>query len=111
MVPPPDPRFPGVLQAIGLVLLFLLLEVLLQGLLMVGLGVRVPSPAVQAGIVTTACAVVLWVALRRRGEGPRAAFPLRPVGAPLLGAITLTILGGTIVMSEADNLLRALLPP
>ncbi|MGH7674850.1 MAG: lysostaphin resistance A-like protein, partial [Gemmatimonadales bacterium] len=42
---------------------------------------------------------------------PRAAFPLRPVGAPLLGAITLTILGGTIVMSEADNLLRALLPP
>ncbi|MGH7644923.1 MAG: lysostaphin resistance A-like protein, partial [Gemmatimonadales bacterium] len=107
----PDPRFPSLPQAIGLVLLLLLLEVLLQGIAMLALGARLPSPAVQAGVVVAASAVVLWVALRRRGEGPRQAFPLRPVGAPLLGAITLTILGGTVVMSEADNLLRSLLPP
>ncbi len=106
-----DPRFPSLPQAIGLVLLLLLLEVLLQGAAMLVLGVRLPSPAVQAGVVVAACAVVLWIAIRRRGEAPREAFPLRAAGAPLLAAITLTILGGTIVMSEADNLLRALLPP
>jgi hypothetical protein len=98
-------------QAIGLVLLLLLLEVLFQGVASVALGVRLPSPGAQAGVVVVSCVLVLWIALRQRGETPRQAFPLRPVRASLLAAITLTILGGSIVLSEADNLLRAVLPP
>ena len=64
------------------------------------------------GLVTLlAGTITAIVASRRRGVGIAESYALRRVPAGLLLAVTVTVFGLSILLSEADNLLQTVLPP
>lgn len=101
-------------QALGLLVLFWVLQLLVSGVIGV-MGSLLPlapdHPAVLGAASLIAAGVVCWVGLRRRGGSRAGTFPLRSVRLALLAAVTVTVLGLSIVLSEADNLLQTVLPP
>jgi membrane protease YdiL (CAAX protease family) len=113
-VAPRDDRFPGWWQAVGLLAVFLLLQLGL-GLAMVGvwpaLFLEADDPGVQGVIALVAGGVVAWVGWRRRGGPAGATYPMVRVPAALLIAVVVTVTGMSILLSEADNWLRSVLPP
>jgi membrane protease YdiL (CAAX protease family) len=103
-------RYPGWWQAVGLLALLLLLQ-LLFGLVALTAGPGADHPALAGLGALLSGGLVAWYGSRRRGGSLAAAFALKRVSAALLGAVTITIAGLSIVLSEADNALRAVLPP
>src|SRR5688572_2744650 len=75
------------------------------------LPVAPDHPALLGAASLIAAAVVCWVGWSRRRGPLGATFPLQAVSLALLGAVTVTVLGLSIVLSEADNLLQTVLPP
>jgi len=107
-------RYPSIAQAIGLLALFVGLEILLSvvaGVLEEVLGFPAEHPAVHAAVALSAAAITLRRGLRKAGTSFRGAFPFRRVDASLLLPMALTIIGLLVLGSEADNLLRLALPP
>jgi len=94
--------------------LFWVLQVLVGGVISVAgdvLPVAPDHPALLGAASLLAAAGVCLVGWRRRGGPLLATFPLRSVSLALLGAVTVTVLGLGILLSEADNLLQTVLPP
>jgi len=114
MSPGTTTGYPTILQAIGLVVLLLLLQVVLAlpiGLLAVVFGTSlVMHPVVLAVVnVVTFGAVLAWGYWK--AKVPRSdLIPLAPIRWALLLPMGLTVLGASILLSEADNVLRVFLP-
>jgi membrane protease YdiL (CAAX protease family) len=57
-----------------------------------------------------AAAGVCWMGWRQRGGALEATYSLRPVPLQMLVAVTVTVLGLSVVLSEADNVMQRFLP-
>lgn len=111
---PTHQGYPSGWQAIGLLALLLLLQ-LLVGLALLAARPVLPlspeHPGVQGVVALVAGIAVAWYGWRRRGGPLAATYSLAPVPAALLAAVALTVAGLGILLSEADNALRSVLPP
>src|SRR5919106_1377570 len=109
-----DHTFPSLGQAIGLLAVFLLLQLALYGALVVARPV-LPLPPDHPGMtglmILLAGGVVIWYGWSRRGGAPDETYPLAPAPAALFAGAACTVVGLGIVVSEADNALRSVLPP
>lgn len=110
----PAPRaYPGFWQAVRLLLLALGVSVVAQGALLAlkRVGVDPGHPGAQAGASLLTFAVVVAWGIRRSGSTGRDVLPLRPVPLTILAPMAVAVLGVGVLLSEADNLLRTVLPP
>jgi membrane protease YdiL (CAAX protease family) len=110
----PVPRaYPGIGQAVLLLLLALGVSVVAQGALLAleQIGLDPGHPGAQAGASLFTFATVVAFGIRRSGLAWRNVLPLRPVPLSLLAPMAVAVLGVGILLSEADNLLRSVLPP
>ncbi len=106
-------HYPNIKQALVLILLFLGLQVVLGiPLALLSLFLKFPTthPAALAVVNVAAFGGVVWWGLRKSRASFGSVFPLTPVSLPLLGAVAMTILGMSILVSEADNLFRLIVP-
>jgi membrane protease YdiL (CAAX protease family) len=105
--------YPGPLQALGLVLGVLLLQVVIGGAIGVlgprmGLGLPLAASIGLANLC--AFGVVIWWGVRASRLPAGRVLPFRAVGPAVYLALALTVLGLGIVASELDNLVRWALP-
>lgn len=108
------PRYPSGWQAIGLLVILLLLQLGFSAVLIVArpvVAIDAEHPGAQGAVALLAGIVTAWYGWRRRGGRLTATYPLTPVPTALLGAVVLTVAGLGILLSEADNALRVVLPP
>ena len=102
--------YPGIFQAIGLLILLLLLLIGLGAIIDTLEFFQEESLIISAGNTISFAIILAWGTKKSRvpfGE----IFPMRPFPAPLLIPMGLVILGISIVGSELDNVFRAILPP
>ncbi len=107
--------YPGFLQALGL----LLLVVIVQGIAALpfelagseGGPFDTERPGVLAAINLVAFGVVVAWAFRKTGAPWDDVFPAKRVAWGVLGLVVLTMVGESIVLSEVDNLTRLWFPP
>ena len=111
----PEPAFPTVLHAVGLLLLVLIFQALIAiPFEMVELEEGTPlsrHPGSLATINLLAFGAVLAWATRRTGAGLRDVYPLEVIGMGRLVLIAALILGSSILLSDIDNLVRSSFPP
>jgi hypothetical protein len=112
-VTPSPPAYPGIGQAVRLLLLALGVSVGAQGALLAleQIGLDPGHPGAQAGASLVTFAIVVAYGIRRSGAAWRDVLPLGPVPLSLLAPMAIAVLGVGILLSEADNLLRTVLPP
>ena len=112
-VAPAPTAYPGIKQAILLLLLALVVGVVAQGglLALKQVGVDPGHPGAQAGATLCTFAVVVAFGVRRSGVAWREVLPLGAVPLSLLAPMVVAVFGVGILLSEVDNLLRAVLPP
>ena len=105
--------YPGIKQAVLLLLLALGVSLVAQGgLIALGqIGVDPRHPGAQAGATLFTFAVVVAFGIRRTGAPWREVLPLAPIPLSLLAPMAVGVLGVGILLSELDNVLRAVLPP
>jgi membrane protease YdiL (CAAX protease family) len=74
---------------------------------------RIPPdhPIAQGVAVLLAGILVAWFGWRRRGGPFSATYPFTGIPGRLIAAVVLTVAGLSILLSEADNALRTVLPP
>ena len=68
-------------------------------------------PAIASLISVIAFGLILMRGLKRANTSFREICPLVPIRLPLLFPMALAVIGTSILISEADNLLRTFLPP
>jgi uncharacterized protein len=103
------PPYPGIGQAIGLLLLLFLLQVVASSpLAMFGLGYH-PLAVGCVSLVTFAI-IVAW-GIRKTRASFSEVIPLRAVRVSLLGAMFVAVVGFSVVISEVTNVLQSFLPP
>lgn len=107
-------HYPGIRQAIWLLVLVSLLIVLLSifvGILGEVIDVSLGEhPAVVAVVNLIAIGVILMQGLKKTNAPFKDVFPLKPIQMLLLLPMVFTIIGVDILLSEMDNLFRTLLP-
>jgi membrane protease YdiL (CAAX protease family) len=110
---PAAPAYPGLRQAALLLLLSLGVSLVAQGALsaLKQLGLDADHPGAQAAAALVTFGIVVAYGVRRTGTVWREVLPLTPVPLSLLAPMAVTMLGVGILLSEADNLLRTVLPP
>ncbi len=107
-------HYPGIAQAVWLLVLFVLLQAGLGGLLWILSGIvqypffRNPTALALANLV--AAGLILMQGFGKTGAPFGEVFPFRSFRASLLVPMALTVAGVHILLSELDNLLRTLLP-
>ena len=112
MLMTPAKPYPTLVQALGLLLLVLLLQLFLgvvAGFAGEILGIPL-GPVTLSAVNLASFAIVLALGLHRTGATAREVFPLRPIRPGLVLPIVMTTLGLNTLMSEADNLLNYFLP-
>jgi membrane protease YdiL (CAAX protease family) len=106
--------YPGIRQAIWLLVLVTLLIVLLSILVAIlGEVINVSlgeHPAVMAVIPLIAIGIILRKGLKKTKAQFKDVFPLKPIQMDLILPMVFTIIGVGILLSEVDNLFRTLLP-
>lgn len=107
--------YPRISQAIVLVLLLLVLQVIIGAVMAVaimitGLELRAGDPAIMGVGNGVSFAILLAWAVRRTGQPLREALPFRWVPPVLLLPLIVLLFGLGILSSEVDNILRYLLP-
>lgn len=108
-----DPAYPGLLQSIALTCITavsLLLAGFLANALTIALGFEVPIGANTAAVNTVAVGLVVLWGCRRAGAPCSAVLRFGAFPPLLLAPLALLTLGSSIVLSEADNLLRSVWP-
>lgn len=108
------PPYPNIKQTIGLLVLFVLLQLLLSiplGLINLAAKIDLMSNPLTIAVANLiSIGLLLLFGLRRTQAPAREVFPLKPFRLALLLPMALTIIGMSILLSEADNRLRAVLP-
>jgi len=104
-----DPSYPGIGQAVVLLLLLFLLQVLLT--LPVAALWLTAHPAATAAVSLSSTAIVIAWGLRRTGTPIREVLPLGIVRPSVLMALAVTVVGLSVLLSELGNLLQSVLPP
>lgn len=110
----PARSFPTFLQALGLVVLVLVLQsvIALTALLLDPTSGTYSQHPLTLGIANLlAFGLVVLVATRRSGVGVRETYPLSAVSARVLVLTAVLILGAVILLSDIDNLTRSVFPP
>jgi len=106
--------YPNIAQTIGLLLLFVLLQLICAlplGLISMATQSDIASTPLTIAVVNViSIGLLLRFGLKRNQVSFREIFPLAPIRPALLLPMTLTIIGMSIILSEADNCLRAVLP-
>jgi len=107
-------RYPNIPQAAGLLLLFVLLQFVFAvplGLIAMATTTTLTnSPLTIAVVNLLSIGLLLRFGLQRTRASFREVFPLSPIRPVLLLPMSLTIIGMSILLSEADNRLRTVLP-
>lgn len=107
-------NYPTFKQAIWLLLLLASVEIactIIVSIVHTQVRVDRPSKPELALIVGTAVGCfVIWWGWRKTGARFRSVFPLSRIRTVLLIPVFLTVIGGGIVISEIDNLVRTILP-
>src|SRR5262245_37783289 len=117
VIAPPPPEVPGL--SVGRVVLLMLIFMGLQlgmGLIIgvVGAATKLTyfeNPLVIGVINVISCMVVLFIGVVWSKMRAAAAIPFAPVPILLFLPLTLSILGMSILLSEASNYLAWILPP
>jgi len=106
--------YPGIRQAIWLLVLIVLLQIVLGVIVgMLGAVVNVPlveHPAILGVINLIAIGLVLMLGLKKTKAPFKEVFPLSTIKISLLLLMSLTVIGMGILISEVDNLFRSVLP-
>jgi membrane protease YdiL (CAAX protease family) len=104
-----DPSYPGIGQAIKLLLLLFLLQVLLT----LPIAALRPTlhPAATAGVSLCSTAIIIAWGVRRTGASFREVMPLGAVRPSVLAALVVTVVGLSVLLSELGNMLQSVLPP
>ena len=105
--------YPNILQAIWLLFLIVVLSFVLSviaGAVARRVGGSPDHPAVAAVVNSVAIGLALAWGLRKSRASAADVFPLSPKQIPLLLPLAVAIVGMVILISEADNLLRTVLP-
>ena len=108
-------HYPNILQSVWILVLFAIIAGVLSILFEILWSVTgfplSDHPAVSSLISVIAFGLILARGLKRANISLREICPLVPVRLPLLFPMALTVIGTSILLSEADNLLRTFLPP
>jgi len=102
--------FPGILQAVCLLVFLFFLLVIAGGIIDL-LGFFREEAVIVSISNTVSFALVLWWGSKRAGASFREIFPLRSFPVISLIPMGLVIIGISILGSELDNVFRVLLPP
>jgi len=105
----PDPRYPSFAQAIGLVVLYALLFILLSAssvTVATVLGLEADNVITQVLVAIAAATITIWYGLWKAGTGFEETFPIHSVGTSLLMPMGVGIVGLHVVLSEFDNFQR-----
>jgi membrane protease YdiL (CAAX protease family) len=110
----PDPTYPRTREAVSLLVTLVLLQLLFFALV-AGIGaafdLELTEGALTLGVVNLAVfAVVIFRGWRRTGVPWSSVFPTGEFPVALLLPIGLAVLGGSVVLSEIDNLVRMVVP-
>lgn len=110
----PDSTYPRLGQALVVLVMLLVVQTIFFAMVAVvggAFGLGVSQSALTIGVVNLLAfsAVVYW-GWRRTGVSWRSVFPLVGFPVGLLLPIGLVVLGGSVVLSEIDNLFRTVLP-
>lgn len=100
-------QYPSIWQAIGLLALFVLLQ--LVGAVLLTL-VGADLVATVCGVNVLACLIVLRWGFRKTHRSQREVFPLTSFRLVTLLPLSLAVVGLSIILSEADNVTRWFLP-
>ena len=107
-------KYPTLHQAIWLIVLLLLFEITLTAIASIvhtELCIDRPSkPDLVLIIGSGVACFVTWWGWRRTGARFRVVFPLSRIRLMLFLPVSLTVIGGGIVISEIDNIVRFFLP-
>lgn len=107
-------QYPNISQSIGLLLLVLLLQIVIAvPLAALSMGMNrslLENPLTVAVVNSIAIGLALVFGLKRTNASFKEAFRFMPIRATLLLPMALTVVGMSILLSEADNRLRAVLP-
>lgn len=104
-----NPSYPGIGQAVGLLLLLLLLQILLA--MPVAAFWTTLHPAATAAVSLCSTAIIVAWGVRRTGMPIREVLPLGAVRPSVLPALAVTVVGLSVLLSELGNMLQAVLPP
>lgn len=110
----PARAFPTILQAIGLLVLVLVLQGIISFLFLLvdpPSGEFTQHPLALALGNVLAFGLVILIATRRSGVGWRVAYPLSSVSPGALALTAILFLGTVILLSDVDNLTRSVFPP
>ena len=102
-------QYPSIWQAIGLLALFVLLQVVGAIPLSLLAFVADMGTAVCVGNVA-ACLAVLWWGFRKTHRSLREVFPLTSFPIVVLLPLSMAVIGANILLSDVDNLTRWVLP-
>ena len=102
--------FPGFWQSIGLLALIASFQMIAAGLF-AAFGMRELSAGHLALVNFVTISLGIWLGLLFSKQRFSDVFPLRFDAAPIVFAAVVTMAGGIILLSEADNLMRTILPP
>ncbi len=107
-------QYPNISQSIGLLLLVLLLQITLAvPLAALSMGMQrslLENPLTVAIVNSIAIGLVLAFGLKRTGASFQEVFRFTPIRPGLYVPMALTVIGMSILLSEADNRLRTVLP-
>lgn len=110
----PDPAYPSLRQSLLLLLVMIALTIVLSVLNTVAdvtLGTRLGLDPFHLGLINLiAILAIVSYGIRRTGLSVQAVLALRPVRPILLAPLIPGCMGLSILLSEADNLLRTVLP-
>ncbi|MCI0690987.1 CPBP family intramembrane metalloprotease [candidate division KSB1 bacterium] len=108
------PQYPNISRAVALLVLVYLIQAVIF-IPVAALGPATASafmenPLTIAIFNTVSIGSVLLIGLRRTGASFREVFPLAPISPSLLLPMSLTVIGMSIILSEANNYLLKFLP-
>lgn len=108
------PQFPNISRAIALLVLVYVIQAV-TFIPVAALGPATASsfmenPLTIAVFNTVSIGSVLLIGLRRTGASFREVFPVTPISPSLLLPMSLTVIGMSIILSEANNYLLKFLP-
>ena len=107
-------QYPNIIQTVGLLALFVLLQIVFA----IPLGVidmttksnLMSNPLTIAVVNLLSIGLLLWFGLRRTDASFKEVFPFRAISPFLLLPISLTVIGMSIILSEVNNCVVNVLP-